>query len=260
MPWSVPTLPGGWLLPLVLSTTAGAVDVIGFLALCELFTAHITGNIVVVAAHYVTHDSNQVEKLLAVPVFVIVLGVVTFAAGEVEKSGYSARRVLLILHALLLAACLGFAIEFGPFADADRPTALLVGMLAVAAMATQNALVRLTLPGTPSTAVMTTNITQLAVDLGTLAWKRAEPDELVKARRRASVTMLCVVGFVTGCAAGAALVVCCGLGALALPVALALAAVALGELWSDGPARQTGAAGGQGASARTTEPAGGTCR
>jgi uncharacterized membrane protein YoaK (UPF0700 family) len=237
MPGLVTGLRGGWLLPLVLSTTAGAVDVIGFLALCELFTAHITGNIVVVAAHYVTHDSNQIEKLLAVPVFIVVLGVVALAAGEIEKSGYSARRVLLILHALLLAACLGLAIGFGPFADADRPRALLVGMLAVAAMATQNALVRLTLPGTPSTAVMTTNITQLTVDLATLAWRRVQPSELVKARRRARVTLLCVVGFVAGCAAGAVLEVGCGLWALALPVVLAAAAVPLGEMWDGGPAR-----------------------
>ncbi len=34
----------GWLLPAVLSTTAGAVDIIGFFALGGLFTAHITGN------------------------------------------------------------------------------------------------------------------------------------------------------------------------------------------------------------------------
>jgi hypothetical protein len=34
-----------WLFVAVLSITAGAVDVIGFLALGGLFTAHITGNI-----------------------------------------------------------------------------------------------------------------------------------------------------------------------------------------------------------------------
>src|SRR5206468_452562 len=45
---------GGWLLPFVLSATAGAVDVIVFLALGGLFTAHITGNVVILAAHYLT--------------------------------------------------------------------------------------------------------------------------------------------------------------------------------------------------------------
>ena len=69
-----------WLLPAVLSTTAGAVDVIGFLALGGLFTAHITGNLVVIAAHYVTGHFSEVGPILAVPVFVAVLGVVTLAS------------------------------------------------------------------------------------------------------------------------------------------------------------------------------------
>ena len=67
-----------WLLPIVLSTTAGAVDVIGFLALGGLFTAHITGNLVVLAAHYVTGGFSQIGPLLSVPVFVLVLGIVGF--------------------------------------------------------------------------------------------------------------------------------------------------------------------------------------
>ena len=47
--------------------------------------------------------------------------------------------------------------------------AVLVGMLAVAAMAVQNAMVKLALVDTPSTAVMTTNTTQLCIDL----WRSA---------------------------------------------------------------------------------------
>jgi uncharacterized membrane protein YoaK (UPF0700 family) len=66
-----------WLLPLVLSTTAGAVDVIGFLALGGLFTAHITGNLVVLAAHYITGRFGEIAPLLSVPMFVAVLGAVT---------------------------------------------------------------------------------------------------------------------------------------------------------------------------------------
>ena len=59
------TLTGaGWLLPAVLSTTAGAVDVIGFLALGGLFTAHITGNVVILAAHYVVGGFSEVGPLV----------------------------------------------------------------------------------------------------------------------------------------------------------------------------------------------------
>ena len=76
---------------------------------------------------------------------------------------------------------------------------------------------------------MTTNITQLTVDLATLARSRRNPDELAQAGRRARVTFPCIIGFVVGCAAGAALEVKFGLWALVLPVALAVIAIPLGE-------------------------------
>jgi uncharacterized membrane protein YoaK (UPF0700 family) len=215
------------LLPAVLSTTAGAVDAIGFLALGGLFTAHITGNLVIVAAHYVTGGFSQVGPLLAVPVFIAVLGVTTLAGGVIERAGYGSRQALLALQAVLLAGCLGLGVGFGPFPNADSPMAVLVGMLGVAAMATQNTLVKFALKDAPSTAVMTTNITQLTLDLATLARRQGESDELAKARRRATVIVPCVIGFAGGCAAGAALEVPCGLWALALPVVLAILAVPL---------------------------------
>src|SRR5438309_10000782 len=96
-----------WSLPIVLSTTAGAVDVIGFLALDGLFSAHITGNLVVLAVHYVTGGFCEVGPLLSVPVFVAVLGAVTLASGAVEKTGHGPRRALLVVQAALLAGCLG---------------------------------------------------------------------------------------------------------------------------------------------------------
>jgi uncharacterized membrane protein YoaK (UPF0700 family) len=216
------------LLPLVLSTTAGAVDVIGFLALDGLFTAHITGNAVVLAVHYTTGGFCEVGPLLSVPVFIAVLGSVTLAAEAIEKAGYTPRRALLLLQTALLAGCLGLGIRFGPFAEADSSMPVLVGMLAVAAMATQNALVKLALPGAPSTAVMTTNITQLTVDLATLLRGTGQPEEWARARRRASATIPCIIGFIVGCAAGAVLEVHVGLWALTLPVILAALAVPLG--------------------------------
>jgi uncharacterized membrane protein YoaK (UPF0700 family) len=215
-------------LPVVLSTAAGAIDVIGFLSLGGLFTAHITGNVVVLAAHYVTGRFGQVGPLLAVPVFVLVLGAVVLVFGRSQNIG-SSRRALLTLHAALIAGCLGAGIAFGPFRDADGGMAVLTGMLAVSAMATQNALVKFALVGAPSTAVMTTNTTQLVIDLVAVLRKQRSPDELARARKRARVTFACILGFMAGCVVGAILEVHVGIRAMAMPVVLAILAVTLGE-------------------------------
>lgn len=226
-------LRANWLLPTVLSITAGAVDVIGFLALGGLFTAHITGNLAILAAHYVTGGFGQIGPLLSVPVFVAVLGAVTWAFEAANKTIRVRRRAMLILQMILLIGFLVLGTMRGPFADTESAVAVLVGMLGVAAMATQNALVRLVLPGSPSTAVLTTNTTQLTIDLTTLARGRASPDDLARARHRASVTFPCFLGFLAGCAAGAFLEMRFHLLALAMPVTLAALAVPLGELWGD---------------------------
>ena len=223
-------LRSNWLLPTILSTTAGAVDVIGFLTLGGLFTAHITGNLVVVAAHYVTGGFSQIGPLLAVPVFMAVMTLVTLASGVFVRTGSSPLCPLLLLQTALLAAFFGIGVVFDRFPDADNSIAVLAGMFGVAAMATQNVLVRLALKDTPSTAVMTTNITQLTLDLSVLARSQGDADERAKVRRRARMTFACVIGFVVGCAAGAALEVKFGLWALALPVVLSALAVPLGQV------------------------------
>lgn len=124
-----------WLLPAALSMTAGAVDVIGFLALGGLFTAHITGNLVILLAHYITGNFGQIGPLLAVPIFIVVLGVVTWTF--IRKPTSIARRELLVLQVVLLACFLGFGAGFGAFPNPDSGMAVFVGMLGVAAMATQ---------------------------------------------------------------------------------------------------------------------------
>jgi uncharacterized membrane protein YoaK (UPF0700 family) len=215
-------------LPAILSTTAGAMDVIGFLVFGGLFTAHITGNLVVVAAHYVTGGFGQVGPIIAVPVFIAALGLVVLLFGGAENKGKS-RRALLVLHATLLAGCLALGLGFGPFRNADSPVAVVAGMFAVAAMATQNALVKLALVKSPSTAVMTTNTTQLIVDVAALVRRAEDPDKLGETRQRARVTFLCMGGFLAGCVAGAAFELHFGVGALVLPVILAAIAVPLGD-------------------------------
>ena len=98
-------------------------------------------------------------------------------------------------------------------------------------MATQNALVRLALHGSPSTAVMTTNTAQLTVDLAMLIRGRGQQTDLSEVRRRADVTLASVLGFVVGLVLGAILEIHFGLWSLTFPVILAAASIPLGERW-----------------------------
>ena len=100
-------------------------------------------------------------------------------------------------------------------------------------MATQNAVVRLALHGSPSTAVMTTNTAQLAVDVATLIRNRDHHADFTQARRRAHLTLASVLGFVLGLVIGAILEVKFGLWSLTFPLALAALAIPLGEAWTE---------------------------
>jgi hypothetical protein len=51
-------------LPTLLSVIAGMVDVIGFLSL-NIFTAHVTGNIVLIGALIVRHNRVNLAQILA---------------------------------------------------------------------------------------------------------------------------------------------------------------------------------------------------
>ena len=216
-----------WLLVAVLSMTAGSVDLIGFLAFGGLFTAHITGNIVILAAHYITGGFSRIGPLIAVPVFIAVLGTVIWLFEDKPK--HQTLRALLILHAALLTGFFAVSAALGPFANPGGAVAASVGMLGVAAMATQNALVKLDLPGFPTTAVLTTNTVQLTIELTTLVRGNALPEQMALARRRIRMTLPAFAGFIAGCTTGGLLEVHFGLRALAFPVVLAVLAIPLSE-------------------------------
>jgi uncharacterized membrane protein YoaK (UPF0700 family) len=100
-------------------------------------------------------------------------------------------------------------------------------MCGVAAMAVQNALVQISLTKTPTTAVMTTNVTHFMLDLGEVLVGR-DPAQVVQARARAVHTLPVIVGFTIGCVLGAAFEAAADLWSLALPTALALLAFTMG--------------------------------
>src|SRR5215510_5911369 len=163
---------GMMLLPFVLSVIAGTADVIAFLGLGGLFTAHITGNLVILAARIVARNQAPLAHLIAVPVFVVILAA----------------------------------------------TRLLVA-----------GLVRISLKGAPSTAVMTTNVTLFALAVVEILLRRNTSGG-ARARSHAEHTWPAIAGFLLGCALGAACESAFGLRSLVLPAGLALFALTLGSI------------------------------
>jgi len=215
------------MLPTVLSLVAGSVDSISFLGLGGLFTAHITGNLVILAAHIVNGGNAPLAPILSVPVFIAVLGLTRLLASWLEAIGLASLRPLLTLQLLLLACFLALCAAAGPGIDPNAPNAIVAGMLGVAAMAVQNALAQISLRGAPATAVMTTNITRFVMDVGTVLLGR-NPKEIAGARNRAKHAWPAIVGFAAGCGLGAVCEAAFGLQSLELPVGFALLALALG--------------------------------
>jgi uncharacterized membrane protein YoaK (UPF0700 family) len=212
---------------IVLSVTAGCTDVIGFLGLNGLFTAHITGNLVILAAHIVDGGEAQIAPMLSVPVFVVMIGFTRVIVGGLESIGLAALRPLLLLHFLLLAGFLALCVAAGSRFDPNTTVPILAGMLGVSAMAVQNALVPISFKGAPPTAVMTGNVTHLAMDVGEVLLGH-NPLDVAAARERAARTLPMIVGFAIGCGVGAACEAAFGPASLALPTGLALFAFATG--------------------------------
>jgi uncharacterized membrane protein YoaK (UPF0700 family) len=221
---------------IVPSVTAGCTDVIGFLVLNGLFTAHITGNLVILAAHIGGGGEAQFAPMLSVPVFIVMVGLSGLLAGGLESIGLASLRPLLLLQFLLLAGFLVLCVAADPRIYPNATNAILAGLLGVSAMAVQNALVQISLKGAPSTAVMTSNVTRFAIDVGEVLLG-GDPADVAKTRSRAARTLPPIVGFTAGCGLGAACEAAAGTWSLALPAGLALLAFAIGFVAEpdDGP-------------------------
>jgi uncharacterized membrane protein YoaK (UPF0700 family) len=189
---SVPTL---W------SFNGGYVDTAGFLTLHGLFTAHVTGNFVTLGATIALGTSGAVAKLLALPVFCVVIVVTRAVSYRFSSPGSSVLAYAVVLQVLLLISGAALAIALGPFATGDGPAALITGMTLVAAMAVQNAAHRIHLSRAPPTTIMTGTSTQIMIDIADLWAGRLTPETraVLLARLRAMSTS--VASFAVGCGA-----------------------------------------------------------
>jgi uncharacterized membrane protein YoaK (UPF0700 family) len=208
----------------LLSVNGGFVDSAGFLALQGLFSSHVTGNFVTLGASVVLGTTGVGAKLIALPLFCMVIALVRMLGYALGPQVRSPMRVLMwLIFALLLAAAV-LAVRLGPFPNGDVWQALVTGMTLVAAMAVQNAAQRLHLGATPPTTIMTGNVTQAMIDVVDLLRGLPPQDP---ARRRLAGMAANILGFALGCGAAALLFVWLNMWCFLVPPLLALLAVIL---------------------------------
>jgi uncharacterized membrane protein YoaK (UPF0700 family) len=209
-----------------LSFVAGYVDVVGFIALFGLFTAHVTGNFILIGSELVHPEKTlAIAKLLALPVFIAVVVLTRLAVLREEKRGRAPWLGLLLMQVVLLAGFMLSGATTAADADPNDLGQILAGLLGVAAMAVQNAGTRLILANHAPTTLMTGNLTQAIIDLVDIY--RARPEESAEARDRVKRLAPAVFAFAAGALAGAYAYVIFSYWCLIIPIVALLAIAAM---------------------------------
>jgi uncharacterized membrane protein YoaK (UPF0700 family) len=207
-----------WILPLLLSLTAGYVDTAGFLSLQGLFTAHVTGNFVTLGASLALGTSGAIAKLLALPVFCAIVVAVRLLTSLLSRHLRKVFEVMLGLKMILLILGAVLAVRLGPFHEGDSLQAISTGMVLVAAMAIQNAIHRIYLGSAPPSTLMTGTTTQIMIDLADLILPGGAKSQSSAKLTKMSINVL---AFALGCGAAALLFVWFGMWCFVLPPILA---------------------------------------
>lgn len=152
-------------LPILLSFNGGYVDTLGFLSLSGLFTAHVTGNFVTLGATLAHGLDGALSKLLALPVFCLVVFVSRLVCLKLQSRDRSPIRTMLVVKLLLFVGVAAYALYHGPFRADEGTVTLAVGMALVSAMAIQNGLHKAHLSKAPPSTLMTGTTTQIMLDL-----------------------------------------------------------------------------------------------
>jgi uncharacterized membrane protein YoaK (UPF0700 family) len=207
----------------VLAFIAGYVDTLGFVALFGLFTAHVTGNFVLIGAELAGVGQGVLLKLLAFPAFVAGVASASVLAKVLERSGHAeASRPLFLWQAALLLAFLVSGWIATPLDDASSPKVLVSGVTGAIAMGVQNARAKvLRTPGLPNT-VMTGNVTQVVLDIVELTHRGAREGQGPQVLARLRTTLVAMASFALGAIGGAFAFVHVSFAGVLLPIALLL--------------------------------------
>lgn len=211
-------------LPTILSFNGGYVDTLGFLALSGLFTAHVTGNFVTLGAAAAFGLSGAVSKLLALPVFCLVVFASHSICRKLQARNRSPIRPMLWVKLALLAAAAILVLFNGPIHADENAITLVLGMTLVSAMAIQNGLHKAHLAKAPPSTLMTGTTTQIMLDLADL-FVDTNKEEVEAAKTRIVKMAATVLTFAIGCGCAAGIYMAAPVMAFSLPAVIAAIAL-----------------------------------
>lgn len=206
-----------------LAAIAGYVDTLSFVALFGLFTAHVTGNFVLIGAGTAGFGQGVFMKLMAFPAFVVGVVITSVIARSAPAApGRAAWRIYAVQAALMLAFCVA-GIGAVPIVHPENTSVIVCAMLGAAAMGVRNARDRLvSRPGSVPNTVMTGNVTQVMLDAFEVLTPSTSPEAKATSRARLERMVPAVVAFAWGAVAGALAYRRVGFMALLLPFAALL--------------------------------------
>jgi uncharacterized membrane protein YoaK (UPF0700 family) len=148
-----------------LGYVAGYVDTVGFMSLFGLFTAHVTGNFVLIGSELVRPSHGVLIKFLAFPAFIGAVALTRLVVNWLQARNRGAWGAALGMQVVFLLAFMLLGWQAEPIRAPDTVLALCAGMAGAAAMGVQNAASRLVWSDIAPTTVMTGNVTQLVIDM-----------------------------------------------------------------------------------------------
>lgn len=199
-----------------LGFVGGYVDTVGFILLAGLFTAHVTGNFVLIGKELVLPSHGVLIRFLAFFAFIAAVALTHLGVSRQKNRGREVLRPALYAQIGMLVLFMAFGSLAEPIGATDTAAALLAGAAGAAAMGIQNAASRLMLSDIAPTAVMTGNVTQLVID--TVDFIRGQRDGAV--RERIDKFLWPVLAFILGAICGAYSCVVWQFWSLAAPIAI----------------------------------------
>jgi len=200
---------------IALSFLAGYVDTLGFIALFGLFTAHVTGNFILIGAALANPGHmSLLLKFLAFPAFILGVAVMPVLVAWTKRRAVRPLPLAYGLQLVLLAGFMLFGMAAMPLGDTPSNMALAAGLFGAAAMGVHSGTSRLLLAQLAPTSMMTGNVTQVTID--TVEFLRGERGPGIGARCAKFVWP--VVAFGVGAIAAAFAWHGFGFVALALPL------------------------------------------